>query len=100
MKNGIMEQTYQHNPNIVARRIAGEMILVPIHNNVADMDYIYTLNETAARVWELSDGERNLAEIHQALTAEFEVDPAEAQQDLLELIRALINMNALTEVDA
>jgi hypothetical protein len=54
---------YKHDPNIVARMIGGEMILVPIRKNVGDMENIYTLNETAARIWELVDGQHSLEEI-------------------------------------
>ena len=86
--------------NIVSRMIAGEVILVPIHNNVADMDYIFTLNETAARVWELTDGQHSLAEIHQHLLAEFEVDDAEAAQDLITLTQDLLEINAIFEAQA
>ena len=95
-----MHQIYRHDPNIVSRRIAGEMILVPIRNNVADMDYIFTLNETAARVWELTDGKHSLAEIHQNLVTEFEVDTGEAQQDLLDLTENLLEINAIIVVNA
>ena len=95
-----MHQIYRQDPNIVSRRIAGEMILVPIRNNVADMDYIFTLNETAARVWELTDGKHSLAEIHQSLVTEFEVDAGEAQQDLLDLTENLLEINAIIVVNA
>jgi hypothetical protein len=95
-----MEKIYKQDPNIVSRKIAGEVILVPIHNNVADMDYIFTLNETAARVWELTDGGHSLAEIQQYLVAEFDVDTAQAAQDLIDLTQDLLEINAIVEVQA
>ncbi len=88
---------FQQDPNIVSRVVADEVILVPIHRRAEDMDLIYTLNETAARVWELSDGQRSLAEIHQVLVREFEVDPAQAEKDLAELVEGLLGIGALVE---
>ena len=93
-----LQKIYKKNPNIVSRVVAGEVILVPIHNNVADMDFIYTLNITAARVWELTDGEHTLKEIHQSLVKEFQVDGIEIAQDLLELIQNLADISAIIEI--
>ena len=30
-----------------------------VANNIADMDSVYTLNESGAFIWELIDGKRN-----------------------------------------
>jgi hypothetical protein len=48
---------------MVFRQIAGEAILVPICTRVEEADSIYTLNEVAARIWELVDGSRNVGQI-------------------------------------
>jgi len=89
---------YKHDPNIVSRNIAGEVILVPIRSNLADMNYIFNLNETAARFWELTDGTRSLAQVHQLILAEFNVEAAQLEADLLELVEGLIEANALVSV--
>ena len=94
-----LQTKYQHDPNIVSRVIADEVILVPIHNNVADMDLIYTLNETAARVWQLTDGQHSLADIHQVLLEEFAADPNQVEQDLIELTEGLHEIGALIKVE-
>jgi len=88
---------YHHDPSIVARNIAGEVILVPIRNNVGDLDSIYTLNETAAFVWERLDGVHTLAEVVAALVAEYEVEPAQAEQDVLALIAQLESVKAIAQ---
>ncbi len=80
-----LTDTYQQDPSIVSREIAGEVILVPIRNNVGDLESIYTLNETAARIWALLDGEHTLADVRDAIVAEFEVEADEAEADLMEL---------------
>jgi hypothetical protein len=97
--NDGLHTIYRHDPNIVSRMIAGEMILVPIRKNVGDLESIYTLNETAARIWDLIDGQRTLAEIHQLITKEFEIDPHNAQGDMLELVDNLLEQGALVETN-
>ena len=92
-----LEQVYQKDPSIVYREIAGEAILVPIRQNVGDLESIYTLNETAAFAWELMDGEIALNEIATAIVTEYEVEEEEAQQDLLELVAQLVEVGALVE---
>lgn len=93
-----LNAVFQHDPNIVSRQIAGEMILVPIRKNIGDMESIYTLNETAARIWELIDGKRTLDEIYRQILLEFEVDPAQAGVELQEFVEALRAEGALVEV--
>lgn len=92
-----MSAVYSHDPNIVSRSIAGETILVPIRKSVGEMDSLYTLNETGARIWELIDGQRTLAEVGEQVLAEFDVQADQAQGDLLELVEALLERGALVK---
>jgi hypothetical protein len=89
---------YKHDPNIVCREIAGEMILVPIRSNVSDMASIYTLNETAAVIWQHLDGQSTLDEIKEVVIDQFDVPPDEAEQDLFELVENLAGVGALVRV--
>jgi hypothetical protein len=83
------DQIYRKDPATIARQIAGEMILVPIRQNVGDLDSIYTLNETAMFTWQLLDGAHTLNDIRRQISMGFEVDELEAGQDLLELVADL-----------
>ena len=83
---------------MVSREIAGEFILVPIRQNVGDLESIYTLNETAARAWSLIDGKHTLAEIQETIVDEYSVREDQAQQDLIELIQELESINAVVKV--
>lgn len=91
------DQIYCKDPAIVARQIAGEMILVPIRQNVGDLESIYLLNETALFAWQLFDGARTLSDIRQQITQEFEVDEHQAGEDLLELVEHLEKAGALSK---
>jgi hypothetical protein len=93
-----MQTKYRHDPSIVSRLIAGEMILVPIRKNVGDMENIYTLNETAARIWELIDGKRTVAEVCQQMLFEYNIDPQQAELDLRELLAELTKQGVLVEI--
>lgn len=90
-------QKYRKHPSIVARQIAGEMILVPIRQNLGDLESIYLLNQTALFAWNLFDGQLSLAEIRQQVTREFDVDESQAGHDLLELAADLERVGALVK---
>jgi methyltransferase-like protein len=71
---------------VVTRKTGNEYVLVPITNNIADMNSVYTLNETGAFIWEQIDGKRSIEEIIAALTAEYEIDNKNAEEDVLSFV--------------
>ncbi|MDF1512972.1 MAG: PqqD family protein [Anaerolineae bacterium] len=93
-----LDTVYIRAENIVSREIAGEVILVPIRDNVGDLESIYTLNETAASIWALLDGAHTLVQIRDAVIAEYETTLAEAEGDLLELVAQLEHVGAAQQV--
>lgn len=96
--NDIWNRVFKKNPNIVYRCVGSESILVPIRNNVGDLESIYTLNETGVRIWELIDGIRNIEQIKDTILDEFKVVPLEAEKDLEEFLAKLSKLNAIEEV--
>lgn len=94
----LLDQRYRKDPSLVARNIAGEVILVPIRQNAADLDSVYTLNETASFVWERLDGQRTLREIKRELLDAFEVDEPDAELDLIELLEQLTGIGVVEAV--
>jgi hypothetical protein len=89
---------YRHHDSMVSRRIEDEVILVPIRQNVADLESIYTLSEVGAHIWERIDGRRTTAEILALIVGQFEVSEEEAQKDLREFIEQLSSIGAITKV--
>jgi len=69
-----LDATYARDPDFVSRRIADEVIVLPIRKNLGDLESIYTLNEVGARIWELLDGRRTLREIRDVIVQEATVD--------------------------
>jgi methyltransferase-like protein len=74
------------SPSIVTRKTGNEYVLVPVTNNIADMNSVYTLNETGAFIWELIDGEKSVEDLIEALINEYNIDRETATSDVLALI--------------
>ncbi|MEW6614173.1 MAG: PqqD family protein [Thermodesulfobacteriota bacterium] len=89
------ERIYRKSDSIVSRKIADEFILVPIRQNVGDLESIFTLNETAARIWEMIDGETKVGRIKEKVVEEFEVTPEEAEKDIIEHLQQLEGIKAI-----
>ena len=91
----------RRHPDLAWRNWGGEVvILAPSgHDPDAPLEQRdgaeHDLNEVASRVWELSDGQRTVAEIARVLIEEFEVDQATAERDSTELVRELIGRKLL-----
>jgi hypothetical protein len=81
-----LKSVLSHSQSVVTRKTGDEYILIPVSNDIADMDSIYTLNETGAFIWEHIDGKRSLDEIIDLLTEEYAIDKETATTDLLSFI--------------
>jgi PleD family two-component response regulator len=84
-----LKSVFSHSPSVVTRKSGNEYVLVPIANNIADMNSVYTLNETGAFIWEHIDGKRDLEEIISELTKEYEIDEATAGSDVMSFIEKM-----------
>jgi hypothetical protein len=84
--------------SLVSRQIVNEIIIVPVKKRAKDVDNIYSINDTGARVWELMDGKRSLEQIVAQITKEYDVDKTVAEQDALEFVTKLLSIDALDEV--
>jgi len=77
------------SPDVVARRVAGEYLLVPVRSGAAQMDYIFTVNEIGSVIFGLLDGRREVSEIARLVSREFDVAPERAAADVVEFLRTL-----------
>jgi hypothetical protein len=91
---------YQKSPDIVARNIVGEVILVPVTRTVGDVESIYTLNEVGARIWNLIDGKRSARDILDLIVGEYDVSEEDAEEDLLVILQQLEGIDAIHEIPA
>jgi hypothetical protein len=81
-----MNAVYLRNPDVIFRKIADEFILVPIRQKAVDLKCVYTLNETAAFIWQSLDSKQSLSQIKDKVSQEFEVDAVQAQADVSEIV--------------
>lgn len=93
-----LTRRYYRNPDFVFRQIADEMILVHIKQKVGDLEYIYSLNPTAVRIWDFLDGTRDLAGVRDGLASEFDVAEEDLTEHLLTFFEQLKGIGAVAEV--
>ncbi|MBC7327390.1 PqqD family protein [bacterium] len=75
--------------NFLLRKVGDLNILVPIGQEVLDLNAVITLNETGAYLWELLEEERSAEELAIALSEEFDVDIAQARIDVENFLKEL-----------
>ena len=86
-----LKSVFSHSPGIVTRKTGDEYVLIPVANNIADMNSVYTLNESGAFIWELIDGKRNVEMIINTLTEEYDIDYDSASKDVFSFINNMSN---------
>jgi len=91
------EARYERNPDFIFRKIVDEAVLVPIRQDVADMDCIYTLNGVGASVWQHLEGPASVAELQAALEAEYDAEPAVIAADLAAFLGEMAAIGAVRE---
>jgi len=92
------EGLFERNPDFIYRRIVDESILVPLHDNVADMNCIYTLNDIGAFIWEHLETPVSKIVLRDALFAEYEAEREVLSDDLNVFLDELVSIGAVREV--
>lgn len=81
----------RHAPGVTGRLLDGEAVLVH-----AGQKTVTVLNGVGARLWELADGQRSLADLARVIAAEYEVSLVKAESDALAFCRDLVGRGLLT----
>lgn len=92
-----LKKRYRKDSWMVSRKIAEEVILVPIRQNVADLQCIYTLNDVGARLWNLLDGGASMEDLVSAVTLEYEVEASQAEADVAGFLEQLESIKAIEQ---
>jgi transcription antitermination factor NusG len=90
-----MNIVFKKSENIASRKIADEYILVPISRSIADVNSIYSLNETAGFIWGLLNGKRSVEEVRNEIVREYDVSDDEAREDVEAFLQQLIEIGAI-----
>jgi hypothetical protein len=92
------EVHYERNPDYIFRKVVDEFILVPVHQDIADMDSIYTLNNVGAFIWEHLDQPGTQSGLLSALLEEYAADPQVLAADLERFLGEMTAIGALRKV--
>ena len=96
-----MDAVYAPSEDVVARKIEGELIIVPLVAGIGDMeDELFTLNETGRAIWNRLDGRATLDGVVTALAEDYDAEPGELKRDVLGLMEELVRRRMLVEVAA
>ena len=71
---------YRRNNTAMLRKVGDEYILIPISGETAKEGSVYSLNQVAAHVWGLINGERNLKQILDELAQAYKDAQLETMQ--------------------
>ena len=88
---------YKKNENVVMRKIAGELFLIPIRGKIADMQRIFALNPAGEYIWQEMDRKMSLDEIRKGMMARFDVEEEKADSDIREFIADLLKADLIGE---
>jgi hypothetical protein len=87
------------SPEVVARHIAGQHILVPVRTGLAQMDYLYTTDAVGSFIYGLLDGRTDARSLARRVAGAFEVGEAAALADVLDFLGALSAAGLVRTVD-
>jgi hypothetical protein len=89
---------YKRDESMIGRKIVDEMILVPVKQNIAETQNIYSLNEIGGRIWELLDGGNSIETLVSILVQEYSVDIKQAESDVKDFLNHLEQIGAVTTI--
>ncbi|HRG02846.1 MAG: PqqD family protein [Bacteroidia bacterium] len=84
-----IENLYKLKSRFVARKVGNEVVVVPLVNNVAQMERLYTLNETAGFLWENLNETATVESLKTALLENFDVEDSVAERDIQNFLENL-----------
>ena len=80
-----------HTPGVVSRMVDGEAVLVDPKKGM-----VRVLNPAGARIWEMIDGRRTVAELAADIAAEYGIEATRAQADTISFCEDLVRRGVLT----
>lgn len=86
---------FVRSQKFIFRQIVDEMILVPLHKDVGDMDAIFTLNEVGAFLWNRMEHPKTFPELQSAVMGSFDAQPDEVVSDLQLFLSAMEECGAV-----
>ncbi len=85
------------NNNFIMKEIAGTFMVVPVGNELVDLNAMITLNETGAFLWNLLINDCTEYELAEEMLKEYDIDMQTASADIKEFLENLRKIGALDE---
>jgi len=86
---------YKKSIDFVEKQIGNETVLVPISDNIADMNKVFTLNEVGTFIYNKINNKNSVNDILSTLTEEYEVDTAVAHNDIEQFINHALSKGVI-----
>ncbi len=97
--NDVQDVVYAVSPDVVAREVHGEFVIIPITSGIGDLeDEIFTLNETGRAIWDRLDGKKSLAAVASGLVEAFDAPLEQIKKDVAGLTGELLKKRMIVEV--
>jgi hypothetical protein len=81
----------RRSSNVVSRVVADEAIVIPIRRGAADMDSIFTFNESGTKLWSLISEGQNADGLAAHLQTEYGLSSEQATADAAAFMSELSN---------
>jgi len=89
---------FERNPDFIYRKIVDEVVLIPIHKQVADLDCIYSLNSVGASIWQLLEQLATKDALQSALLEEYDASPEMLSSDLENFLLEMESIGAIRRI--
>ena len=80
---------------LMKRQVAGDTFLVPLGKTVYDSNGLFFLTEVGAFIWDLLPQANTEEEVLSAVLAEYDVEEAQAREDVREFLEKLRSMEII-----
>jgi hypothetical protein len=84
-----LKELAQRQSQFAARKVGHELVLVPLKGSVADMDEMFTLNETGSFIYAHLTSEQTVDGLVELMADEFDIAPEIAHYDILAFLEEL-----------
>ena len=90
MATVLEEEIFARSQAVIARVVAGETLIIPVHDKVGDLASIYSLNYTGSLIWKLLGSPRTVTQLAIAVAQEFEVEPEMVRWDVADFLNEMV----------
>ncbi len=90
----LLDIRFEREPTMITRRVAGEIILIPVTRRMGEESALYTLDVVAAYLWERLDGQHTGRDLIEVLESAYTVEREQSAQDVRTFLEQLQSMQA------